>query len=82
MTGNCPLERMIEAALKRNDIAFTRDQEKTKCLDFYLLYHDVYIEIKQFHSPRISEQSSRVENLIVIQGRKAAYHFVKMLDGK
>ena len=48
-------------------------------LDFYLPAYDVYVEVKQFHSPRISEQMSRQKNVIAIQGMGALAAFAQLL---
>lgn len=75
-----PIEAVVEAALLGAGIAFTRDPRQMKApLDFRLLGSEVYIECKQFHTPRIAEQAQRVENVIFIQGRKAAQAFAKLL---
>lgn len=72
-----PMEKIIAEALVRADIEFVSPCMKTG-LDFKLA-GDVYIECKQFHSERISEQMTRAENVIVIQGMQAALRFAAML---
>lgn len=75
-----PIEQIIATALDARGIAYTMDgQGDTKGLDFRLLASDVYIECKQFHTPRTCEQTSRVENVIVVQGRRAAELFAALL---
>lgn len=78
-----PIERIVAAALYARGIAFARDGDKsgvdTKGLDFRIMGVDVYIECKQFHTPRTTEQMSRVDNVIAIQGRAAAKMFAEML---
>lgn len=71
-----PVERVIAEALLDEGIDFIHDsQGGTNSLDFFLPNHGVYIECKRFHSPRIDEQMSRVENIIAIQGMAAAEFF-------
>ncbi len=68
-----PMERLVEEALVDAGIRFATDQgggTETR-LDFYLPDHDVYIEVKRFHSTRISEQMARAPNVIVAQGEAA-----------
>lgn len=78
-----PVEQVIARALAYKGIEFVHDsQENTRNLDFYLPVHDVYIECKRFHSQRLNEQMSRANNVIAIQGMKAAVLFAKMLEEK
>lgn len=72
-----PIEKIIDSALAQAGI---RRSESPSRLDFYLPDYDVHIECKQFHTSRISEQTSRVENVIVIQGIKAAETFARFLS--
>jgi hypothetical protein len=77
---NDPVERIIADALDSQRIRYVRDGEgETKALDFYLPDFDVYLEVKRFHTRRIAEQTSRVENVIVVQGIKAAQFFAGCL---
>lgn len=65
-----PMESAFEKMCCDNGIEFRRD-DQTKDgsqLDFYLPKYDVYVEVKQFHTNRISEQMSRRHNVIAIQG--------------
>lgn len=48
-------------------------------LDFWLPTLGLHIEVKDFHSPRIAGQMARVENIIAIQGRKAAQVFADLI---
>jgi hypothetical protein len=76
-----PVERVIEDALIECGIEYTRADEMTRHLDFYLPRLNIYIEVKQFHTPRIEKQMARVPDIIVIQGMKAAVIFAKMIGG-
>jgi len=82
MSGD-PIENIVAAALSGRGVAFVRDGNDsgidTKGLDFRLMGVDVYIECKQFHTQRTTEQMSRVDNVIAIQGRAAAEMFAEML---
>lgn len=67
-----PIERIIAEALDKAAIQYRRADDSAVALDFYLLTSDVYIEVKQFHTDRIAAQMSRADNVIAVQGRKAA----------
>jgi len=80
-----PIEKIIADALDGASVAYTytRDGEGDNSgLDFRLTGVDVYIECKQFHTARAGEQMSRVENIICIQGRRAAEVFAAMITNK
>lgn len=73
-----PVERIIAEALTAKGIRFIHDGHGAtteKNLDFYLPDYDVYIECKQAHSDRSSEQLKRHPNIILIQGMEAARFF-------
>jgi hypothetical protein len=73
-----PIERIVQIALERADIVYVLEGEcpdAGQTLDFWLPHYDVYIECKQFHTPRIADQMSRAPNIIAIQGRPAAELF-------
>ena len=75
-----PLEQAIADKLTALNIEFRHDsQGGTKNLDFYLPAYDVYIEVKQFSTPRSKEQLERADNVILIQGVKALEFFVNHL---
>lgn len=65
------LEGMIRQALDNAGVEYTREPEPER-LDFYLPQFGVFIEVKAFHSDRISEQMSRAPNVIAVQGEGAA----------
>lgn len=71
-----PVESIIEDALINSGYCFEREKNG---LDFYIPSLDLYIECKQFHSNRISDQMGRVPNIIAIQGKQAAYAFYTMV---
>ena len=74
----CPIERRFEVICESAGIAYERDDERSG-LDFYLPDHDVFVEVKQFHSVRIAGQMARKLNVIAIQGVGAMEAFAKML---
>jgi hypothetical protein len=79
-----PLERQVATSLDIAGIAYIHESDskgtdRTRGLDFYVPSINVYIEIKQFHSPRIEQQMSRVENIIVLQGAGAVRAFIHLL---
>lgn len=67
-----PMERMMYDALSDAGIEFEYDGPRARFpyLDF-TLPDEVYIEVKRFHTPRISDQMSRVTNVIAVQGKQA-----------
>lgn len=73
------MERLIEHALIAVDEPYKVERHNDAGLDFYLSKRDIYIEVKQFHSPRISEQMSRAPNVIVAQGRPAVQMLAQLL---
>lgn len=75
-----PMEAIIESALS-GKFRFLDETETPERLDFYLPDHDVHIEVKRFHSERVSEQMSRAENVIAVQG-KVAVEFMALLLSK
>jgi hypothetical protein len=70
-----PMEKMLRDSLIEADYAFTEDgkpgSEVNKALDFHLTDEGVHIEVKQFHSDRISGQMARVPDVIAAQGAVA-----------
>jgi hypothetical protein len=75
-----PMEQLIADALDEAGIPYVRDGENPSHLDFRL-DNGIEIEVKRFHSPRISEQMSRVDNVIVAQGKEAV-EFLASLIGQ
>lgn len=77
-----PMERIIAEALVEAGIAFeTEATGDTHRLDFYLPQLDLFIEVKRMHSPRIAEQTARVENVIVAQGLQAVQALAAAIRG-
>lgn len=76
-----PMEEATEKWLLMNRIKYRRMDAEIG-LDFYLPDFDLYIEVKRFHSPRIGEQMSRAENVIVIQGIKSFDFIMDLLYWK
>lgn len=74
-----PVERIVASGLQAAGIRFSRDPS-TDPLDFYLPDFDVHVECKQFASDRTAGQLSRADNVILIQGRKAAELFASILS--
>jgi len=71
-----PVELIVHRALVAAEVPFTTDPRLTLGLDFKLLTEPaIYIECKQFHSPRITEQMSRAKDVIAVQGIEAAHFF-------
>ncbi len=79
--SNDPIETILEDALYEAGIDYVKETDiRASGLDFYLPEYDLHIEVKQFHTPRIAEQMSRVKNVIAIQGVEAAKFFAKILE--
>jgi len=74
-----PVELIVHRALVAAEVPFTSDPNATFGLDFKLMTEPaIYIECKQFHSPRITEQMSRAHDVIVVQGIEAAHFFARL----
>lgn len=67
-----PMEQLIAEALNKVGARYTSDNGGTNPsgLDFRLAC-GIEIEVKRFHTPRVAEQMSRAENVIVAQGEGA-----------
>lgn len=78
-----PMEKLIRDALIRDEFTYTEDGkpggEVNKNLDFHLTDYGIHIEVKRMHSPRIAEQMSRVDNIIVAQGKEAVEFLAALL---
>lgn len=79
-----PVEERIANILSSLCIEFKRNvvAPNGRNLDFHVLKPDVWIECKQFFSDRTNEQIAGLDNIILIQGIKAAEAFVDMLLGR
>lgn len=74
------LEKEIAETLSASDIRFIHESKgKNQRLDFFLPDHNVYIEIKQYHTDRINEQLKLKENIILLQGKKSVRLFKELL---
>lgn len=79
-----PLEQLVADALDSLGIKYEHESEpttlaKVHSLDFYIPGFDIFIEIKRFHTERVTYQISRVENLILLQGEQAVKTFVRWI---
>lgn len=83
-----PLESAVETFLRARKIKFSRpEQDSTDRanLDFYLPDFNLYIEVKQYHTPRIAEQLSRVpehRNVMVLVGRQSFSQLVRLFEAR
>lgn len=77
-----PIEDIVRSGLDAAGINYVDENDpRSKGLDFYLPDYLTHIECKQFHTERTAEQMSRSDNVIVIQGRKAAEFFaLRVID--
>lgn len=76
-----PMEKLIRDALIDIGEPFVEENKNLANLDFYLPRINVYIEVKQFHSKRISNQMERASNVIVAQGKEAVEALASMIKG-
>lgn len=72
-----PMERMVAEAFEAAGIGYRTNA--TCGLDFAIDGEPVFIEVKQFHTPRIAEQMARVDNVVAIQGRQAMLWFASLV---
>lgn len=64
-----PLEIAVAEILTNAGIEFVHEsQNNGSRLDFYIPDYDLYIEVKQYHTPRIEAQMATQDNIILIQG--------------
>lgn len=77
-----PIEKIVRTALDAAGISYQCAGENhfDQTLDFYLPDYGTFIEVKQFHSERISRQMAQAPNIIAIQGRGAAETFARMIS--
>jgi len=73
---NDPIEVLMIDALDREGFSYEMEELG---LDFKLNDYDIFIEVKQFHTDRISDQMSRADNVIAVQGREAAKFLAGLL---
>lgn len=73
-----PVERVIAYALSDVGLKFIHGGPHP-ALDFYLPDFDLHIECKRASTPRIAEQMSRFDRVIVVQSLEAALIFAGWL---
>ena len=74
------VEEQLAKTLDDVGIQYVHESEnKEQRLDFYLPFFDVYIEVKQYHSERISDQMSSKDNVIALQGIKSVQFLTTVL---
>lgn len=74
-----PVERAVAEGLQKAGIKFQHGLSHPN-LDFYLPDLDIHIECKRAFTPRITEQMSRFDRVIVIQSLEAARAFAKWIS--
>lgn len=75
-----PIECIVAMSLCVAGVKYVHEsQDKNQKFDFFLPGYGLYIECKQFSTPRTSEQIKDREDVIVIQGKHAAHQFACML---
>ena len=75
-----PIERMLAEGLDRAGVRYVREPHPlTRRLDFYLTDFQVWVEAKQFFTERVLDQLQRADDVILIQGRRAAQTFLDLI---
>ena len=76
-----PVEAIIADALDAASISYVGENDIANAarLDFFLPHHGLYIECKRMASDRSSDQLSRADNVILIQGIAAARWLATMI---
>lgn len=76
-----PLERILEQALIDAGIRYQLETERSHDhgLDFHLPDHDIAIEVKAMHTPRVERQLERYRDVILLQGRKSVEAFAHLI---
>lgn len=79
-----PVEKVVSLGLIKAGIKFQHESEQNsnaylQSLDFFLPEYGIYLECKRFHTDRISDQMSRSDNVIAIQGMGAAEFFANAI---
>lgn len=77
-----PMEAIIAHALDSAGEPYVTDLGggNPTNLDFALTERRVEIEVKRFHTPRIAEQMSRADNVIVAQGEVAVRYLAELIE--
>jgi len=73
-----PMEKIMAAALDFSGLPYVMPTEE-RTLDFYLTESQIFIEVKQFHAPRIADQMARHPDVIAVQGRRAVEWLASLL---
>lgn len=77
----CPLEQGMETLLRESGIRFVRPERIPGShikLDFWLPDFDLFIELKQFPTPRLDAQLEPIDptkNVMVLIGRNSLWAF-------
>jgi hypothetical protein len=77
-----PLEKSLALAFDDAGVEYVHESEQgnhNNGIDFYLPKYGVYVEVKQYHSDRVSEQLKRHEEVIVIQGKASVNYFALLV---
>ena len=76
-----PMEQIIKDALIASERPFITDYGggNPSGLDFRLVKLGIEIEVKRFHSPRISAQMAKADNVIAAQGEDAVRFLADLL---
>ena len=72
------LERMVGEALYEAGIEFAHESEGV-FLDFWIPKWRAYIEVKKFHTDRISNQLTRHSDVILLMGRQSVIQFCNLI---
>jgi hypothetical protein len=81
----CPLEKQFALFLEERGIEYTRperDPRDPTNLDFHLPAIDLYVEVKQYPTPRLSTQLAKLpdsSDALVLVGRRAVEKFLVLI---
>lgn len=74
------LEKRVADILDKKGIKYIHESEgENQRLDFFLPDFNIFIEVKQFSTPRSSDQLASQDNVILIQGKKSIVFLENML---
>ena len=80
-----PLEKAMAALLDEAGIPYVRPEivrSDPTTLDFYLPTIDLYVELKQWHSPRLADQIAKVpvaSDVMILIGRNSVDRLKKLI---
>lgn len=75
-----PLEQMVATALDEAGIEYVHESQITgQRHGFLLTKRRIYIEVKRFHTDRVTDQLALADNVILLQGIDAVSVFCQIV---